>query len=199
MSTTVIKQVSVTFEFDPTTETVSNLKCFVDGVEKKKTTTRSQSKTKKEKDEVMEDTPIITLDTNKFCLNNKAHSILMEGYEGDEPRINVKYEKIGKKSMPIIGSDEAWDEEGAGNKVTKAKTVACRGKQNTVLAEYGSEFTLTEFKGGLWILTPTSGEKEQSLDEASYEESLQTVDDLDLTVVTREDDDTEIDEMAFKF
>ena len=44
--------------------------------------------------------------------------------------------------VPIIGSDIAFDEEGSGNKVTKSNTVTYKGNANTILAEYGTEFSL---------------------------------------------------------
>ena len=141
----MIKKVNVSFDFDPETNTVKNVNCFVDGVEKvKKTTTSKKTKDKKEE---LESTSLITLDSNKLVFNNKAISDMEIEYED---RIVIKYEKIGKENLPIIGKDLAFDEEGSGNKVTKSNSVSYRGKVNTILSEYGTEFELVPYKEGIW-------------------------------------------------
>lgn len=146
----MIKNIIVSFEFDPETELVSNLVCTVDGIEKKKKTTKK----KPEVVEEMATVPLITLDTTKLIFNNKAVADMELEYED---RIVIKWERAGKKLIPVIGKDEAFDEEGAGNKVTKTNTVGYKGKQNAVLAEYGNEFTLEPHKEGIWKLIATSG------------------------------------------
>ena len=140
----MIKKVNVTFDFDPETNTVKNVNCFVDGVEKiRKTTT---TKKKKEKIEELETNSIVTLESNKLIFNNKAVSEMEIEYED---RIVIKYEKIGKENLPIVGKDLAFDEEGSGNKVTKSNSVSYRGKVNTILSEYGTEFELVPYKDGI--------------------------------------------------
>lgn len=190
----MIKQVSVTFEFDPETELVSNLKCFIDGVEKKKTTT---SKAKKEKDVVIEDQSVITLEANKISFNNKAVLDMELKYQD---RIIIKYEKIKgqKKPLPIIGKDTSFDEEGSGNKLTKTNTIAYRGNANTILAEYGSKFTIEEYSEGIWKLVSLDDTSINISKDDTYEDVIAKAEDIELTVFTESDEDTEINEMTFK-
>ena len=197
-----MKQVSVTFEFDPTTELVSNLKCFVDGIEKKKTTTRSS---KKKEDIVLEDEPIVKLEETKISFNNKCVADMELKWED---RIIIKYEKIKgvKKPVPLIGKDISFDQEGSGNKLTKTNTVAYRGKANTVLAEYGNEFTIQPYLEGSWAnsegiykLVPISNVADVNCtDDNSYEEIVKEAENIDLTVFTKDNENIEIDEMTFK-
>lgn len=185
-----MKQFTVTFEFDQETETVSNIKTFVDGVEKKKKTTKQT----KSKEVILEESSIITLTDNKLEFNNKA---VAEMGISHETRVVIKYEKFGPKNMiPIIGTDESFDEEGAGNKLTKTNTVAFKGKQNTVLKEYGAEFTLEAYKDGIWKLVSLGGAVISSSAE-SYEKAVEKAEVIPTDLFTEEDEDTEIDEMEF--
>ena len=82
----MIKKVNVSFDFDPETNTVKNVNCFVDGVEKvKKTTTSKKTKDKKEE---LETNSIVTLESNKLIFNNKEDSEMEIEYED---RIVIKY------------------------------------------------------------------------------------------------------------
>ena len=58
-----IKQVTVTFNFNPETLVCDNINTFIDGIEVKKKTTRKISS---KKDEVMEDEPLITREQNRI-------------------------------------------------------------------------------------------------------------------------------------
>ena len=185
----MVKQVTVTFEFDPETEFTSNLKCFVDGVEKKKKTTR----TSKPKDIVLENEAIVTLEANKLVFNNKC-TVDMELEWQD--RVIIKYEKFNGKLNPVVGKDISFDQEGSGNKVTKTNTVAYRGKANTVLAQYGTEFEIAVWKEGIWKLIPKSGGDEN----LTYKEVVDQVEEkIDITVITDEGTpEIPIEEMSFK-
>lgn len=184
----MVKQVSVTFEFNPETEEISNLSCFVDGVEKKKKTTRS---VKKEKEIILEDQAIITLEANKLVFNNKAVQEMGLLYED---RIIIKYEQPNKnvKPAPIIGKDVDHGEEGSGNKLTKTNTVSYRGNANKILATYGSEFTIKFNRDGLWELVSLNKKEEDVFTTQSVAENL------DVTILTDGDESIEIDEMTFK-
>lgn len=184
----MLKQVTVTFSFDPETEYVSDLTCFVDGVEKKKKTTR----TTKEKEVVLENEAIITLEPTKIQLNNKAVADMGIVY-GD--RVIIKYQKLepGKKKLtPIIGKDVDWNEEGSGNKITKTNSIAFKGKNNTILAEYGTEFTIKPFKEGLWTLVSTTPVEE------TYEEIIEKTDNVELDIYTDDDESIDLGEFPFK-
>ena len=182
----MIKQVSVTFNFDPETEIVSEVKCVVDGVEKKKRTTKKVTDVIEE----MASEPIITLEPNKLVFNNKAVADLELEYED---RVVVEWAKDGKVMVPTIRKDEE-----AGNKVTKTNTVVCKGKANTVLAEKGSEFTIIPFgdKVGVWKLVSTSG---GSVEESStLEEAIEQAEEIEPVLLVDTDEVTEIDELKYK-
>lgn len=186
-------QVTVTFNFDPTEETpVSDLTCFIDGIEKKKKTTRST----KTKEIVLEDEALVTLEPTKIQLNNKAVAEIGIVY-GERIIIKYEFEKLPggkKKYFPVIGSDTGMGEEGSGNKITKTNSVAYKGKANTILAEYGTEFGLEPFKEGVWKLVS----KNAPVKPMTYEEVETQAEDLDVTIFVDDDDQTEINLMPFK-
>lgn len=186
-----VKQVSVTFEFDSETELVSNVHAFVDGVEKKKTTTRKAT-TKKEKEVVLEDEAIVVREDNKLILNNRCANTM--SVKTDD-RIIIKYEKVGKARIPVIGTDLSWDEEGSGNRLTKSNTVAYRGKANTILAEYGTNFTLETYKDGLWKLISAEPLNKEL---KTLEEVEELAESIEAELLTEDDDTTEIEELTFK-
>ena len=186
----MIKQISITFDFNTETEVVSNIKT-TGSAEKKRTTTK---KLKEPEDSNVE--ALVTLEPNKLVFNTNAANLIGIEYED---RIVIKWVKVGKTKVmsPIIGKDTAFDEEGSGNKVTKSNTVTYKGKANTVLAEFGSQFKLTEYQEGIYNLVPLNGSikpkeltLEKVIENAEEEELDLLVDDLG--------DDTEIDELQYK-
>lgn len=183
-----MKQVIVTFNFDPETEIVSDVKCVVDGVEKKKKTTKKI----KEVIEEMASEPIITLESNKLIFNNKAIADLELAYED---RVVIKWEKEDKHMIPVIGKDIAFEEEGTGNKVTKSNTITYKGKANEILADVGTEFTIQPIKDGIWKLVPTTVKAE---DNTSLEEVLEEAEKTEPVLLVNTDEDTEIDELQFQ-
>ena len=184
----MIKQVNVTFDFDMETETVSNIKCSVDGTEgKKKTTT-----TKKVKD-IVEDTStesLISLEASKLTFNGKAIAEMAIEYED---RIVIKWIKEGKGMIPVIGKDLAFGEEGTGNKVTKSNSIAYKGKSNTVLAEKGSEFKILPYKEGIFKLISTAENTESIELDAVIEIGEATEPEL----IVESDEITPIEELGF--
>lgn len=183
------KQVIVTFDFDTETNLVSNVKCNVDGVEKKKRTTKK----KEEVAEVMEAIPIITRETNKLVFNNNAVALMGIKYED---RIIIEWKKEGKTLFPVIGTDISMDKEGAGNKLTKSKTIGYKGSQNTVLADLGTEFTLEPYEDGIWKLV--------NLQEPTKIKTLEDVmtvgSKINLDLIAEPgDENIEIDEEPFSF
>lgn len=147
----MIKEIKVTFQFDPETELVSNLICSVDGVEKKK---KATSRKKKEEPIEMASEALITLEETKLVFNNKAVAD-MELEPEDRIILVYEQEKKSKKLIPVIGTDIAFDKEGSGNRLTKSFTVGYKGKQNAVLAEFGTEFALEPYGDGLWKMVST--------------------------------------------
>jgi hypothetical protein len=179
------KQVTVTFEFDVETTTVSKLKCFVDGIENKKPTTKKAPK----KEEILEKDAIITLETGKLVFNNKA---IADMGLVPQNRIVIIYEQDKKKKkIPIIGTDLAFDQEGSGNLLSKTNTVQYRGNANIILSEYGKIFTIEKHGEGIWKLV--------SLDKQEIiEEVFDTIDTDNITVFTEGEEEFEIGEMSFK-
>lgn len=92
--------------------------------------------------------PIVILEENKLVLNSKAVEVL--GAEWED-RISVIYQKHEDKLVPVIGKDEVFGCKN-GNKLTKSKTVSCRGKANTKLAEHGTEFKLIPLNNDTFIM-----------------------------------------------
>lgn len=183
------KKVIVSFDFDSETDSVSNVTCIVDGVEKKKKTTKKASK-----EVVLEEEALITLEENKLAFNNKAIQDL--GIE-PESRIIIKYEKVGKTNVPIIGTDTSFDEEGNGNKITKSNTVTYKGKQNTILSEYGTEFTIEKHKEGIFKLISKTGGKVVKQEDHSLETLVTKAETYDVGIFTDDDSNTEITDFSF--
>lgn len=155
---------------------------------------RKSSKTKK--DERSE--PILTLEDNKYCLNQAAVDLM-----DIEPdcKLDIKYEKRGKVTVPVIGTDEAFGTK-QGNKLTKSLTVACRGSKNEELAKYGSEFVLVphETKDGIFMLQNEDAKLEEALDDTiergdEPEEEIELPMDIDLQDLI-DDEDAEITEVS---
>lgn len=92
--------------------------------------------------------PMVILEENKLVLNSKAVEVL--GAEWED-RISVIYQKHEDKLVPVIGKDEVFGCK-SGNKLTKSKTVSCRGKANTKLAEHGTEFKLIPLNNDTFIM-----------------------------------------------
>lgn len=190
----MVKQVKVTFEFDPETELVSNVICTVDGVEKKK---KVASRKKKEEPEEMAAEALVTLEETKLLFNNKAVAEMELEYED---RIVIEWKQAGKILFPIIGTDIAFDKEGAGNKLTKSFTIAYKGKQNAVLAEKGKVFTLEPYEDGIWKLIPISKSGvTKVVEEKIIKEKPVEVTEIEPVLVSEEgDNEIEIDIEMFQ-
>lgn len=185
-----MKQFTVTFNFDPETEIVSDIKTFVDGVEKKKTTTKKA----KTKEVVLEEESIISVLENKLQFNNK---VVAEMQINNESRVVIEYEKLKDNTMiPIIGTDLSFGREGDGNKLSKTNTVMFKGKQNTILKEFGTEFSIEPYKEGIWKLV-SKNEGVKFLKPDTYEEAVEFANSFTTDLYTEDDDNTEIEEMTF--
>ena len=175
----------LTLDLDPETgETKCVDRQIINDDLPKKTSTKKSSK--KPKDD--NPTPTISLEDNKYTLNNAAVELM--GVQPDD-RIDVKFEKNGKLIIPVIGTNEVFKTKG-GNRLTKSFTVSCRGKLNEELSKYGDSFTLEPHPStpGLFLLlgnkdyTPsTSGDENINIEEK--DEDLPT--DLGIDDLTEED------------
>ena len=155
---------------------------------------KSKRKTSKSKKEESFE-PFLTLEDNKYCLTQAAVDLM-----GVEPncKLDIKYEKRGKETVPIIGSDEVWGTK-SGNKLTKSLTVACRGSKNQELSKFGKEFTLIphDKKEGLFILQNESTKIEiddEIEDLQDLEEAISLPVDVDLQDLI-DDSDADIKEV----
>ena len=151
----IIEEFTITLKYQVKVDTETGemtTKCISRKVDKSNfevTEEKPKRKTSKSKKEESFE-PLLTLEDNKYCLTQAAVDLM-----GVEPncKLDIKYEKRGKETVPIIGSDEVWGTKG-GNKLTKSLTVACRGSKNQELSKFGKEFTLIphDKKEGLFIL-----------------------------------------------
>lgn len=139
----------ITFQVSVDTTTGEISVVNVETGEVKEVKTKKTTSKKKKEEESSE--PQLILEDNKYCLNTAAVELL--GVEPDD-RLCIKYKKIGKTAVPVIGTEEVFRTKG-GNKLTKTNTVSCRGKANEELSTYGTVFTLSENPdgSGTFILT----------------------------------------------
>lgn len=123
--------------------------------------------------------PLITLDSNKLILTTGAVELL--GVSAD-CRLDIKYKKKDKTSVPVIGTDVAFGTKG-GNKLTKTNTVSFRGSANEKLAEFGTTFKLepSEDEGIFFLIGDKMNNPvpEDAIDIES-ELDIDALDDLDI-------------------
>lgn len=160
-----------------------------------KVSPKKTSKPKKEESSI----PKLTLEDNKYYLNSAAIELMKVA---PDDKIDIKYEKIGKKMVPVIGSDAVFGTK-SGCRLTKSNTVSCRGSKNTELSKYGTEFTIIPHnsKEGLFILSnedvtleELDGDENISLEEEdtiSLDSDLALIDEGDANI-------TEIDSSFFQ-
>lgn len=152
----------------------------------------SGSKSTAKKDENPE--PLITLDPNKLILTQGAVDLLEVC---PDCRVDIKYKKKGKQSVPIIGTDSAFGTK-AGNKLTKSNTVSYRGANNEKLASYGTTFKLepTEDKGIYYLVgegTKSSDEEPEEIVNIEEALELEELDDINIDL-----DDENLENFDFK-
>lgn len=146
---------------------------------------KAKRKIKPKKEESSE--PTLTLEDNKYCLNQAAIELMQIE---PECKLDIKYEKQGKNTIPIIEVDNKQ-----GNRLTKSLTVACRGSKNSELSKYGTEFILVpnDSREGSFILQNKDIQIEQS-----NEEEVELPIDLDLQDIIDNSNVTEINSSLFK-
>lgn len=135
--------------------------------------------------------PLITLDSNKLILTTGAVDLMQIC---SDCRVDIKYKKKNKVSIPVIGTDEAFGTKG-GNKLTKTNTISFRGASNEKLSEFGTTFKLepSEDKGIFYMIGDKVSDPipEDSIDIES-ELDIDSLDDINI-------DDDGIDLEKFDF
>ena len=134
--------------------------------------------------------PLITLDSNKLVLTTGAVEYMNICADC---RVDIKYKKKEKVSVPVIGTDAAFGTKG-GNKLTKTNTVSFRGAANDKLAEFGTTFKLepTEDEGIFYLI----GDK---MNQPIPEDAIDIEDELDLDALEDLDIDDSKDLENFDF
>lgn len=134
--------------------------------------------------------PLITLDSNKLILTTGAVDMMKIC---PDCRVDIKYKKKDKVSVPVIGTDAAFGTKG-GNKLTKTNTVSFRGSANEKLAEYGSVFKLepSEDEGIFYLI----GDK---MNKPVEDEAIDIEGELDLDSLEELDIDDSSDLEGFDF
>ena len=164
----IIEEFTITLKYQVKVDTETGemtTKCISRKVDKSNfeaTEEKPKRKTSKSKKEESFE-PLLTLEDNKYCLTQAAVDLM-----GVEPncKLDIKYEKRGKETIPVIGSDESFGTH-SGNKLNKSLTVACRGSKNEELSKYGTEFILVphETKDGIFVLQNEYAKLERALDD----------------------------------
>lgn len=134
--------------------------------------------------------PLITLDSNKLILTTGAVDMMKIC---PDCRIDIKYKKKDKTSVPVIGTDEAFGTKG-GNKLTKLNTVSFRGSANEKLAEFGTTFRieLSDDEGIFFLI----GDK---MNQPAQEDVVNIESELDLDSLETLDIDESTDLGGFDF
>ena len=138
---------------------------------------------------VVENTePLITLDSNKLILTTGAVEMLNICADC---RVDIKYKKKDKTSVPVIGTDTAFGTKG-GNKLTKTNTVSFRGAANEKLAEFGTIFKLepSEDDGIFYMI----GDK---VDNSIPDDAIDIESELDLDSLDDLDDSNDLSNFDF--
>ena len=123
--------------------------------------------------------PLITLDSNKLVLTTGAVDMMKIC---PDCRVDIKYKKKDKVSVPVIGTDAAFGTKG-GNKLTKTNTVSFRGSANEKLAEYGSVFKLepSEDEGIFYLIGDKMNKSiEDEAIDIEGEHDLDSLEELDI-------------------
>ena len=135
--------------------------------------------------------PLITLDSNKLVLTTGA--VQMMNICAD-CRIDIKYKKRDRMSVPVIGTDEAFGTKG-GNKLTKTNTISFRGVANEKLSEYGTTFKIepSEDEGIFYLI----GDKMNNLIPDDTIDIQSELDIESLDNINLNDDDVNLESFNF--
>ena len=147
----------ISFDFNEETQKVSNFKC--ESVNNKPKAVNSNGE------------PIIEVADNKLIISPEALN-LIEAVAGD--RIAINYKQVSKElTYPIIGKSDKFADKESGNVLSKSNTVSYRGKQRTMLLEYGCIFKLdSAIKDGVYKMTPVNDDSSTELASEDLKEEV---------------------------
>ena len=145
----------ITFDFDESTKSISNLQV-------------TQITSEPISSDVVSS---LRIDKTKLILSSELVTNIQAAI-GD--RIAINYVQGGNplEIFPVIGKAESFSNENAGNKLTRTNTVSFRGTQNDMLATYGSLFITEPYKNNIYKLIPVSEEKLQELNNQNSKFNL---------------------------
>lgn len=150
----------ISFEFDEVKKIVRNLKCEL--IKEKQLEVNSNGK------------PIVEVEENKLLLSPEVIQLL-----GISPgdRVSINYTQLSNElTIPLIARSEKFADREAGNKLTKSNTVSFKGKQRTLLLEYGSIFTLKESNNpGVYYLTSVSDDNSTELSSSDLSKETEEI------------------------
>lgn len=152
----------ISFEFNEKTGTVKNLVCIP--VDSSKVHTNGK--------------PIVEVGDSKLIISPEALNLL-GAVAGD--RISINYiQRSNELTIPVIGKSDLFADREAGNILTKSNTVSFRGKQRTILLEYGSIFELYgSARSGVYNLKAVTEDSSPELtSEELKEETVELSEDL---------------------
>lgn len=127
----------IVIDFDPDTQEVISV-TVGDSI---KTPTKPKAKKIIEINELLQ----VTLDSNKLLLTPRLIELLKVN-EGD--RLVIRYKDDGEFLIPFLAPAKVFNEEGNGNKLTKASTVSFRGDQRESLLKFGTVFNVEDMGDG---------------------------------------------------
>lgn len=187
----MIAKILLTVDIDPETKEVVVLKSEL---QKEKVSTPKKKSTVEETSE-----PQLTLEANKYILNQAAADLMGVKWED---RLDIQYQKVEGITFPVIGTNAAFGSNG-GNKLTKSLTVSCRGKANELLSKYGDVFTITKMKNqdDLFVLVGNTEQPNEPEDEnIEIKEDENPIDlSVDDDIILGDQEDTNELEDPFEF
>lgn len=192
----IIEEFTITLKYQVKVDTETGemtTKCISRKVDKSNFEVIEDKPRKKRTKKEESSEPQITLEDNKYCLNQAAADLMEVTADS---KLKIEYEKINGKFIPVISISPA-----DGNKLTKSLTVACRGSKNSELAKYGNIFTVIPHESvvGRFILKGNSVEEKQGDDVINFTEGDDVLDiELDNIIEDEDANIVEVDSSIFQ-
>lgn len=166
----------ISFDFDEITQKISNIKVI------------------SEKPKVVDLTnPTLLVLDNKLQLSESAINIL-NVTAGERIAVTYWQDNTNNTIFPVIGKSEIFTDKNDGNRVTQSNTVSFRGKQRETLLIYGNQFTLEEFKTGIFKLVPILEDNSETETIIEAEQELENIQDLEEEMI---DETFDFDDLPF--